>query len=197
MGKTDKARTHGDTPNKARSAGYRVNAFITIFAGAAVAISLWINPLPNPWPAAAPTTIAPTVPANTVYRPLDASEPPTPTTVPQPPIGACSAWAGYALGYGWPAVEAPQLARIMHLESRCNPAAIGDNGNSYGLLQIHCPSWVKPNRFWPTGWAAANGYPITCNDLLDPVTNLAIGSLIWAGVPGSSGGWSNWTTYGK
>lgn len=172
-----------------------MNLFITIFAGAALAISLTVGQTPNATPGAAPT--ATMVPANTVYRPLDASKPATPTTVPQPPVGACSAWAGYALGFGWPGIEAPQLARIMYLESRCNPAAIGDNGNSYGLLQIHCPTWVAPSRHWPTGWAAANGYPITCNDLLDPVTNLAIGFLIWAGVEGSSGGWGNWTTYGK
>ena len=127
--------------------------------------------------------------------PLDASNPPTPTTVPLPPIGACSAWAGYALGFGWPAVEAPQLARIMFLESTCNPAAVGDGGDSRGLLQIHCPTWVEPSQNWPTGWAAANGYPITCDDLHDPATNLAIGFLIWAGVEGSGGGWWNWTTY--
>ena len=165
----------------------------SVFVGAAFIISLWISPLPNPQSGAAPT--ATIVPANTVYSPVEATKPITPTPIAHPPIGACSAWAGYALQYGWPARETPQLAQIMRLESGCDPAANGDSGNSYGLLQIHCPTWVAPNTAWPNGWAAHHGYPITCNDLLDPATNLAIGFLIWAGVEGSDGGWWNWTTY--
>jgi hypothetical protein len=193
MGRTNSTRTRGNTSGtEGRRRG--MNAIIgSIFVGAAFVVSLWVSPLPNPQPDAAPTNTM--VPANTVYSPLDASKAATPTTVPQPQIGDCGAWAGYALGFGWPATEAPQLAQIMRLESGCNPYAVGDNGNSYGLLQIHCPTWVARSTHWPTGWAAANGYPITCNDLLDPATNLAIGFLIWAGVPGSGGGWWNWTTY--
>lgn len=193
MGHTNTPRTRRNPPHPNRR--WRgMNAIVgSIFVGAAFVVSLWISPLPNPDTDAAPTPTM--VPANTVYKPIDASKPATPTTVPQPPNGACSAWADYATGFGWPAIETPQLAKIMRLESGCTPTAIGDNGNSYGLLQINCPTWVLPSTHWPTGWAAANGYPITCNDLLDPQTNLAIGFLIWAGIPGSSGGWWNWTTY--
>jgi hypothetical protein len=163
-------------------------ATITGLIAAAFGVSLWIAPLPDlPTPAI--------VPPNTVYSPVQAPKPFTATTVPQPAVGHCGAWAGYALAYGWPATQAPQLAEIMRLESGCNPAAIGDGGQSYGLLQIHCPTWVAPSSAWPNGWAAANGYRITCDDLLNPATNLGIGFLIWAGVPGSGGGWWNWTTY--
>jgi hypothetical protein len=162
-----------------------------------LAVSVWIAPLPSAplkTPLPAPVYRS-TSPVEAPSVPVVERKPPTPTTVPTPPIGACGAWAGYALAFGWPGVEAPQLAEIMRRESACTPNAIGDNGNSYGLLQIHCPTWVQPSTYWPNGWAAANGYSITCNDLLHPATNLALGFLIWAGVPGSSGGWWNWTTY--
>jgi hypothetical protein len=166
---------------------------LAALVAAAFGISLWIAPLPDVQPDSqvAATIVAP----NTVYSPVEAPKPPTPTTVPYPAVGDCGAWADYAVGFGWPRVEARQIAEIMHLESRCDPTAIGDGGNSYGLLQIHCPSWVAKSTYWPDGWAAANGYPITCQDLLDPATNLGIGFLIWAGVEGSGGGWWNWTTY--
>lgn len=166
---------------------------LAALVAAAFGISLWIAPLPDVQPDTTPpaTMVAP----NTVYSPVQAPKPPTVTTVPYPAVGHCGAWAGYALGYGWPATQTPQLAEIMRLESGCDPSAIGDGGNSYGLLQIHCPTWVAKSTFWPDGWAAANGYPITCADLLDPATNLGIGFLIWAGVEGSGGGWWNWTTY--
>lgn len=161
---------------------------IAALVAAAFGVSLWIAPLPD-----LPNTAI--VPPNTVYSPVEAIEPLTATTVPEPAVGDCGAWAGYALSYGWPATQTAQLAEIMRLESGCNPAAVGDGGNSYGLLQIHCPTWVAKSTFWPQGWAAATGYPITCQNLLDPATNLAIGFLIWAGVEGSGGGWWNWTTY--
>lgn len=33
------------------------------------------------------------------------------------------------------------MREIIHCESSGNPNAIGDNGQSYGLAQIHLPSW--------------------------------------------------------
>jgi soluble lytic murein transglycosylase-like protein len=192
MGQANTPRTHGNAPDKRRG---RMIAYTPLAAlvAAAFGISLLIAPLPDVQPDSqvAATIVAP----NTVYSPVEAPKPLTPTTVPYPAVGDCGAWADYAVGFGWPRVEARQIAEIMHLESRCDPTAIGDGGNSYGLLQIHCPSWVAKSTYWPDGWAAANGYPITCQDLLDPATNLGIGFLIWAGVEGSGGGWWNWTTY--
>jgi hypothetical protein len=192
VGDTTPATTHGDTPhNRRRRRGMSAGPFAMVFAGAALVISLCNTPIEER-PGAAPTT----VPALAVLRPVDASKPQTaPETPLEPTPGNCAEYVGLALTIGWPATEAPQLAQIMRSESRCYPDRIGDQGNSYGLLQIHCPTWVAKTRYWPEGWAAVNGYPITCTDLLDPKTNLAIGFLIWAGVEGSSGGWWNWTTY--
>jgi len=175
-----------------------MNSFIgSILVGLLLAFSLWIAPLPS-------TPLEPVL-RDPVYRSTSPSKPPSspqvagtsPTVTSRPPVavGDCGAWAAYATRYGWPSSQTAQLAKIMHRESRCDPTQIGDQGNSYGLLQIHCPSWVAKSTYWPDGWAAANGYPITCQDLLDPATNLALGFLIWSGVPGSSGGWSAWTTY--
>jgi hypothetical protein len=189
MGRATSPKPYGGTPNRRRRGVSSL--FAIIFAGAALVISLTVNPAQIQH-GAAPTTMAP----NTVYRPVDAFKPETVATIPPTPTpGNCAEYVGLALGIGWPAAQAPQLAEIMRKESGCYPDAVGDSGASRGLLQIHCPTWVAKTRFWPDGWAAANGYPITCDDLHNPETNLAIGFLIWAGVEGSGGGWWNWTTY--
>ena len=186
-----KAKFRGITPNRRR-----IVTGLVGFAGMVsvlTVLSLWVAPLPNPTPVVPPTVY---VPANTVSSPIDASKPGTPTTVPRSPIdGDCGGYVALALDMGWPATEAHNLGFIMHAESACTTGAVGDNGNSRGLLQIHCPTWVAKTTYWPDGWAAVNGYPITCDDLHDPRTNLAVGFLIWAGVEGSSGGWRNWTTW--
>ena len=170
--------------------------------GAAFAGSLWVAPLPDASRITLPEpryTVEglPTeriLPPNVPTSPPDAPKPATPTTVPPTPK-TCSQWAEWGRGYGWPESEMATLATIMGRESGCTVEAVGDNGASRGLLQIHCPTWVEPSRAWPTGWAAAHGLNITCDDLHDPGINLGIGFLIWAGVEGSSGGWWNWTTY--
>ena len=193
MGTTTPSNDHGGTPNANRwRRGVSGGLFAMVFAGAALIVSLWVTPNPELQPSAAPTKMAP----NTVYSPVDAFKPETVATVPPSPTpGNCAEYVGLALSVGWPASEAPQLAEIMRKESGCYPDAVGDNGASRGLLQIHCPTWVAKTTYWPDGWAAVNGYPITCDDLHTPETNLAIGFLIWAGVEGSGGGWWNWTTY--
>jgi hypothetical protein len=170
--------------------------------GLAFAGSLWIAPVPDighlPLPVHTYTEVgSPTwriSPPQAPISPAIASKPATPVTV-APTPKTCSEWAEYATRYGWPASEVATLTVIMGRESGCQPEAIGDNGASRGLLQIHCPTWVQPSRHWPTGWAAAHGFNVTCDDLHKPNYNLAIGFLIWAGVEGSSGGWWNWTTY--
>jgi hypothetical protein len=139
-------------------------------------------------------TVADYVPVPAPRNASDAPKPATPTvTTPGPKT--CSEWAEYGRKFGWPEIELSTLTVIMGQESACNPAAVGDNGASRGLLQIHCPTWVQPSKYWPNGWAAAHGFNVTCDGLHDPATNLAIGLLIWAGVEGSDGGWWNWTTY--
>lgn len=170
--------------------------------GAAFVVSLWIAPLPDASRIQIPEpkyTVegSPTeriLPRNAPNNALQASKPATPTvTTPEP--RTCSQWAEYGRQFGWPETELAMLATIMGRESGCLPDAVGDNGASRGLLQLHCPTWVQPSQFWPNGWAAAQGFNVTCDDLHEPATNLALGFLIWAGVEGSDGGWWNWTTY--
>lgn len=164
--------------------------WFSLVTGTLFVLSLFAAPFPDlPEPARQ-------VPVSTVYSPVQPLQTPTTaTTAPAGTSGDCASYVAYGLQHGWPADQAEQLATIMRLESACNPAAIGDNGASRGLLQIHCPTWVAPSTYWPDGWAATHGYPITCDDLHDPKTNLQIGLMIYSGVPGSAGGWRTWSTY--
>jgi hypothetical protein len=87
----------------------------------------------------------------------------------------------------------PALAEIIRLESGCLPTALGDKtvGGSYGLLQIHCPTWGLPNRYNEIGWLQARGIIETCEDLFEPITNLVAGLLIWR----EAKGFGVWSTY--
>lgn len=174
----------------------RLNLLPTVVVGALFTLSLMISPLPAATPTVAPAVYQSTMAPLAPISPVAAQNTPTATTVaPTPVDGSCASYVGLGLGLGWPASEAAQLAQIMRLESACLTGAVGDGGNSIGLLQIHCPTWVSPSRHWPTGWTAAYGMPLTCSDLHNPRVNLAVGLMIWRGLPGSSGGWANWSTY--
>jgi hypothetical protein len=170
--------------------------------GAAFAASLWVAPLPDTERMATPThgytveglPTARIAPPEAATSPVAAPKPATPTTA-APPARTCPEWAEYGRRFGWPETELTTLAVIMRRESACTTGAVGDGGDSRGLLQIHCPTWVAKSRYWPNGWAAAHGFNVTCDDLNHPDTNLAIGFLIWAGVEGSAGGWGNWSTW--
>jgi len=62
-----------------------------------------------------------------------------PATTPSVPKG-CAEYVADAITAGWPADQAPVLARVMFRESRCNPLAWNgkdSNGGSRGLLQIN------------------------------------------------------------
>lgn len=52
---------------------------------------------------------------------------------------------------------------MIETESGCNPAAIGDNGNSYGLMQVQAR------------WHYERMISIGCTDLLDPEQNIIVG----------------------
>lgn len=163
---------------------------------------LWWGPAPdvrNPGTYEAAYSVE-GLPTEYVVHPLaprsssDAPKTPTPTSVAHTPK-TCSEWARYGRRFGWPETELATLAVIMGRESGCTPEIVGDGGASIGLLQLHCPTWVQPSKYWPNGWAAHHGFNVTCESLKNPDTNLALGFLIWAGVEGSGGGWWNWTTY--
>ncbi len=82
----------------------------------------------------------------------------------------------------------------MRRESACQPDAIGDwtRGGSFGLMQLHVPTWCLRSKYWPEGWLSVHGSvgPDNCTGLLDPATNLAAALLIQR-----EGGWSQWTTW--
>lgn len=121
-----------------------------------------------------------------------ATNPPTPTTsAPYPPAGACDAYVAIAYHVGWPEAALPMLREAMRLESACDPYAVGDRGDSIGLLQIHQPTWCTPSSAWPVGWM--QHYRLgDCNDLYDPIVNLRVGLAIWEGWQGSTPGWQHW-----
>jgi hypothetical protein len=128
----------------------------------------------------------------TLYRPVQATNPPTPTTTTTwPEAGNCDAYVAIAAHIGWPQTALDTLRLAMRLESGCNPQAVGDAGDSIGLLQIHCPTWGTPNRNWPIGWIQHYGWG-DCNDLFDPIVNLTVGLAIWQGWEGSTPGWQHW-----
>jgi len=114
-------------------------------------------------------------------RPRLRAKQPTPTTTtPLPQAGNCEAWVGVAYGIGWPIATLDTLKLAMQLESGCDPAAVGDNGASIGLLQIHQPSWCRPNAYWPQGWMQHYGIG-DCKDLYDPIINLRVGLMLYEG----------------
>ena len=148
--------------------------------------------LPDPTPAS--TAVKTTVyqPATSAQNAPAASKPPTPTTTtPLPQAGDCEGWVGVAFGIGWPIAALDTLKLAMRLESGCDPVAVGDGGDSIGLLQIHCPTWGTPSRNWPVGWMQHYGWG-DCDDLTDPIVNLTVGLAIYEGWTGSTPGWQHW-----
>ena len=68
--------------------------------------------------------------------PTTTAAPATTTTVPK----GCSEYVADAITAGWPADQAPTMARVMFRESRCNPLAWNgkdSNGGSRGLWQVN------------------------------------------------------------
>lgn len=130
--------------------------------------------------------------ATRVTVPQVASKPiPLPSSTPQIAAGDCDSFIGLAYGIGWPSAALDTLQLAMRLESNCDPHAVGDNGNSIGLMQIHMPTWCVPNDNWPVGWMQHYNLGI-CGDLWNPTTNLLVALAIWEGWTGSTPGWQHW-----
>ena len=115
---------------------------------------------------------------NSVVPPTIALTPiPTTTAVPK----GCAAYVADAITAGWPASEAPMLARVMFRESRCDPTAFNakdSNGGSRGLMQINGTHKL---------WLMQTGYINNLNDLFNPDINLRAALHLWNMV-----GWSAW-----
>jgi len=129
--------------------------------------------------------------SSTVYpQPVEALPAPT-TTVPYSGPG-CTEYAPEALAAGFTPAELPIILTIIELESMCLPHVVGDNGFSYGLAQIHAPSWVRPNRWNPQGYLRARGLIDAEDELLNPAINLQAAWWVYV-----EGGWEQWSTYNR
>ena len=104
------------------------------------------------------------------------------TTVPK----GCAQYVADAITAGWPASEAPMLARVMFRESRCNPLALNSqdsNNGSRGLMQINGVH---------KSWLISEGYITKLDDLFNPDVNIRAALHLWYKV-----GWSAWAMPGS
>ena len=113
------------------------------------------------------------------------------TTMPPYTGPGCSEWADLAVRSGFVLDDLWIALQVMEYESMCIPDAIGDNGQSYGLMQINS-FWCSPSKYWPGGYLQTKGFLNYCQQLLDPALNLYVAWHI-----SSTHGWENWSTYGR
>jgi hypothetical protein len=107
--------------------------------------------------------------------------PPIPTTTAAPK--GCAQYVADAITAGWPADQAPMLARVMFRESRCIPTAYNAQdtaGGSYGLMQINGQH---------KEWLIEQGFITSLDDLFVPSVNLRVSAHLYSMV-----GWSAWAS---
>jgi hypothetical protein len=107
---------------------------------------------------------------------------PTTSTTTMAPIKGCAQYVADAITAGWPADQAPMLARVMFRESRCNPLAFNSrdsNNGSRGLMQLNGVH---------VQWLTELGYITTLDDLFKPEVNLAASAHLYRMV-----GWQAWS----
>ena len=122
------------------------------------------------------TTLNSVVPSTIALPPI-----PTTTAVPK----GCAQYVADAISAGWPADQAPTLARVMFRESRCNPLAYNAKdtaGGSYGLLQVNGQH---------KQWLMETGYITSLDDLFNPDINLRAALHLYRMVGNS---WSPWAS---
>ena len=106
---------------------------------------------------------------------------PTTTTTTAPK--GCAQYVADAITAGWPADQAPMIARVMFRESRCNPLAFNSqdsNGGSRGLMQMNGAH---------KEWLIEEGFITTLDDLFYPDVNLKASAHLYSIV-----GWSAWAS---
>ena len=121
------------------------------------------------------TTLISIVPPTIALTPIAT----TTTSVPK----GCAQYVADAITAGWPADQAPTLARVMFRESRCDPMAfnkLDSNNGSRGLMQI--------NGVHQT-WLIQTGYINSLDDLFNPDINLRAALQLYSMV-----GWSAWAS---
>jgi hypothetical protein len=127
--------------------------------------------------------------ASTRYEPAS-SIPETSVATTLPPVGVCWPVYVYALEAGFTPEEAVVVDRIAWLESRCDAQAVGDGGESLGLMQIHAPSWCRPNRWNEIGYLQAALVLNSCEELFDPVVAIRAARAVYL-----YGGFEQWSTF--
>jgi len=171
-----------------------MNPFAIIWAAAALVAGVGfmtiIDPEVDTWGIVPAFTAYPSVEAGTVPDAPTAHYSPE-TTLPPYQGPGCAEWADTALRAGFDYDQLPTALQVMELESMCLPGAIGDNGQSFGLMQIN-DFWCTPSKYWPRGYLQTQGMLDDCVQLLDPLTNLMIAAHI-----ATHHGWENWTTYDR
>ncbi len=93
----------------------------------------------------------------------------------------CAQYVADAISAGWPADQAPMIARVMFRESRCTPTAYNaqdSNGGSRGLMQMN---GVHKR------WLIEAGIITKLDDLYRPDVNILAALHLWRKV-----GWSAW-----
>jgi hypothetical protein len=104
------------------------------------------------------------------------------TTTTAAPKG-CAQYVADAITAGWPADQAPMLARVMFRESRCNPLAFNSqdsNGGSRGLMQMNGAH---------ESWLIEQGFITHLDDLFRPEVNLEASAHLYSMV-----GWQAWAS---
>jgi hypothetical protein len=122
------------------------------------------------------TTLNSVVPSTIALTPI-----PTTTTIAAPK--GCAQYVADAITAGWPADQAPMLARVMFRESRCIPTAYNaqdTGGGSYGLLQVNGQH---------KAWLIEQGFITSLDDLFVPSVNLRVSAHLYSMV-----GWSAWAS---
>ena len=108
---------------------------------------------------------------------------PTTTTSTTAVPKGCAQYVADAITAGWPADQAPMLARVMFRESRCVPTAFNQfdsNQGSRGLMQIN---GIHKE------WLIEQGFITSLDDLFVPSVNLRVSAHLYAMV-----GWSAWAS---
>jgi hypothetical protein len=127
--------------------------------------------------------------ASTRYEPAT-TVPEAPSATTLPPIGVCWPVFVYAVEAGFTPEEALVVDQLAWLESRCDARAVGDGGESLGLMQIHAPSWCEPNRWNETGYLQAALVLDSCEELFDPVVAVKAARAVYL-----EGGFQQWSTF--
>jgi hypothetical protein len=111
-----------------------------------------------------------------------------------PETGRCTQWSEIAALEGFSEAEIEVLEQILWHESRCETNVIGDadRGGSYGIAQIHTPSWCRPTKYYPDGYLQAYGLVLTCDDLFDPRLSIRAARAIYVYAGHSFRPWSTY-----